>query len=967
MLIYTNSPTDCAQFIQQTFEGLQCFQFSDAIHPDLNLPYVAPLLAHAHSHAPTDLIVYAHHDILLAPTLTASIHTLVDTLPHHSFVATSRRLDFRLPPDMLDVRDFSVPLTEAIVGGARAVGRLYPNDWNVDFLVYSKGWYDKVIREMPPFVYSDYYWANHLIAAFLLQGGGQVAVVDLTEQQLVVHQKTNDTQDGIFVTDMKALAQYNYRVAHNHSDLYLYGFLTNIPYTLKGHCPACTLQPNADASTLLLAKRQVQNGWLVVMDVGDTTSPSQVYNWLCWAERANVTNYLLVSSSVEREYRRLYDMGFPVLFVGAGGGASQVVSYLLQYGYDVLSMDWDHLLIQSPFPYMAVSPFDVMLKGDDYNLYTGLFALRSSHYSHYYWGLVLSCQAQQSHVADVSQHVDCYASTYRDVKLLVKGGVLDLLHFPTVKSYFVDQISQRTGTMPYIIETSPKAVEAAHLHIAGDDATCEAPQRPPFPALTSIPPLVVRVLTSSHVEHLKALLASLASAQYDGERVELEIAIDYPHGNATEEEMSGYQEVVTMASTYTWSHGEVLVTVQDKVRVGTARLLHADVNLERLAYVMVLTDEVVLSSQWFVTTRHLLSLYHSDPQLMGLSLTAENEILGETHNLRSSRRRALDETQTEPPVFFWQRPSSALVFLPYQWVELVLWMQAMQAEFPAYHPCIPTLITNHRNGWQEWVSKWMYERGMYMLYTNFPSHAVLAMKPQEEVDPHYQVELINVKTFQDMRVLELQRVSGAEWRVFDFHLRRLVSPLPLLSRAQVQFASKQCWVMDDWKGDEASKPNMAEDELMTGEEEERRHAKQRRRHAPSPPSNNTTPGSPGHQDSELAGHAVTEQMIAGVRPLRKAKGEKGGKGKGGTDGWAEAAAAAIAESHEKGAQEVLKEEAKKKEQHAEAASPQPPAVPPPHSGKEEKEGKKEGKKAGKEGVKADVVKGKAAADTKPTP
>ena len=271
LLVYTNSPTDCAQFIQQTFEELQCFQFTDAIHPDLNLPYVPSLLAHAHSHAKTDLIVYAHHDVLLAPELAPAIHHLVDTLPHHAFLATSRRIDFRLPPDMVFLTDFSVPLTEAIVGGEGdmwAACTPTSGTWTCWCTAArtTTGWW---VSACPRSCTATYYWANFVLGSFLLaegegeeEEGVEMAVVDLSGQRLVIHMKTNDTVDGIYVTDMKALAMPNLRVARNHSDVYLYGHLTNIPHTLTGVCPACSIQPSpTPASSSSPAARSRMAGW----------------------------------------------------------------------------------------------------------------------------------------------------------------------------------------------------------------------------------------------------------------------------------------------------------------------------------------------------------------------------------------------------------------------------------------------------------------------------------------------------------------------------------------------------------------------------------------------------------------------------------------------------------------------------------------------------------------------------------
>ena len=73
---------------------------------------------------------------------------------------------------MVFIADFSVPLTEAIVGGGRHVGRVYPNEWNIDLLIYSRTHFQRVLGDsLPPFVYSDYYWGNFVLGSFLLSAG----------------------------------------------------------------------------------------------------------------------------------------------------------------------------------------------------------------------------------------------------------------------------------------------------------------------------------------------------------------------------------------------------------------------------------------------------------------------------------------------------------------------------------------------------------------------------------------------------------------------------------------------------------------------------------------------------------------------------------------------------------------------------------------------------------------------------
>ena len=936
LIVYTSNPSECERFVLRAFDAIQCFQLSD-VHPDIQLPFVNSLLQHVHRHAKTDLIVYAHHDVLLAPQLAASVHHLVDSIPAHAFVATSRRLDYRLSEELIQLPDLSRPYTEEIVSRARAAGRVYPNEWNVDFLLWSRAHFLRLHPAgFPGFVYSDYYGMSHLLASFLLDPA--VAGVDLTPQQLVVHMKTNHTVDGIYVQDMRALHQHNLNIASNasHAAAYLAGHLSNAPYQLVGNCPACALRHRDDAGVQALARRvATRDGWLVVMDGDAASSLQQVRNWLCWAERANVTQFLLVSSAAQDAgWRELWQLGFPVLFVSGGGDAApsqsfaQLVFFLLQRSLHLLLMDWDHLLLDSPFPYLLASPFDVMLKADQLNSYSGLVAMRSSDYSLYYWEAVLSC-LQQRRTADDSAASACPVSSYQELRLRVKGGPLDILHFPNVKSFHVDQLSQRSGIFPLVLETSRRTLIDTGLLIARDDGSCDSAQRPPFDSVvTAALPFVVRILTSSNAAGLKALLDSLTASQYEeGVAVHVEIAVDFPASNGTEE-AQGYRAVVQLASALQWKWGNVVVTVQELEAVGSARLFHTDVDAERQAFVLVLTDDVLLSSMWFITARRLLSLYAADPQLAAVSLMTEDVVLGETLSLRSESRHGLDEFPPASPstVFFYQRPSSALLLLPHVHAELVHFMRLMQAAYPDYHPCVPTLVSNHGSEWQQWLSKWLYVRGWYALYLHLPDRAVLAMKQDEGAVPmRYFSRLVNVQSWTQLGLGQLQAKELDAVPVFDFHLRPVSARRTLESRAQVLRRSKQCWIMADWK-EEAEAVDLQDDELSTEAEETRRHHERRRRHRQqqqSPPSASPSDEQAvrGTAAEHLAGHAVAENLVAGVYPPRKMQPQQqvAGDGQGKAEGakvgdWAAAAAAAIAESEAGAAQDAVREERDRQQQ-----------------------------------------------------
>ena len=938
IVIYTNQPTTCADFVLKAFPDIQCFYLSDYFNAEFQLPYVDRLLGHAHSHALDDLIVYIHHDVLLSGELASSIHHLIDVLPYHQFVATSKRLETKLPYEMVSLKDVSHSYVDDIVAMGRAYNRPYPNEWNIDLLVYSKYWFQQLTAGgdgvgFPPFVFADYYWSNHLLALFLLSP--HITVVDLSPQRLVMHIKSNDTVDGIFVNDMRSLAQHNLRLARNTSDRYLYGQLNNIPYQLTGRCPACRLQLSGSGSIDLLARKQAQHGWLAILEMGEKDA-SRVWNWLCWAERANVSNYVLVTDGASvADYRQMYELGFPVLFTdGSDGSSSGLIGYLLQKGYSVLTMDLDHLLLQAPWAYLSASPFDVMVKGDDANLYAGILALRASHYSHYFYSAVRQCTAASpTHGADAL--ASCAALTFRDIRQQVKGGLLDVLHFPTVKSFFVDQLSQRTGTYPIALETTEWWMDELGLNVYKGGGQCESAQRQPFAPFSADTPIIVRILTSTNLPGLKALLSSLSSTQYNaGATVRLEIAIDYPKGNVTAGVIELHQQLVSYASSFVFAHGSVLVSVQDEQHAGSARLLVADHDESSEAHVLLLSDDVQLSSMWHTTLRHLLSLYaqQPDPQLMGVSLTVEDIVLGETHAKRSAGRHAMDEVtellaSPAAVLYGWQRPSHAVLLFPGFYHELLYFIERMQSAYPNYHPCVPTLVTNHRRRYIEYLTKWMYTRGTYLLYLNLPDHTALAVRTDQStsIEPRYKPKLLNLQTYGQLNMASLALPTVL--RVFDFHLvERSVGVLE--SRAVVERRSKQCWVQSDWK-DEADVIRTEEDELMSEAEEQRRHSLHRERQQRKQTEVAALAASQRLTDTPsqaaavgLEGHKVAKDAVAGVRAA--SIGAKKGE-------WEEAAARDIAESQAHGMALSMKEEKAGKKAEATpavaAAAPAPAVAP----------------------------------------
>ena len=246
-------------------------------------------------------------------------------------------------------------------------------------------------------------------------------------------------------------------------------------------------------------------------------------------------------------------------------------------------------------------------------------------------------------------------------------------------------------------------------------------------------------------------------------------------------------------------------------------------------------------------------------------------------------------------LYGWQQPSPAVLLFPGFYHELLYFVDRMQTAYPNYHPCVPTLVTNHRRRYLEFLSKWMYTRGTYLLYLNLPNRHVLAVHSEQAsggVESRYVPKLLNLQTYTRLQVGELAMASGL--RVLDFHMVERAAAV-LESRAMVERRSKQCWVQTDWR-DEAEAIRMDEDELMSEAEEQRRHSLHRERQvrkqselAALAALHQTGDGTGALSDAVgLEGHKVAREAVAGVRvPGGEGQGggrEEGRMGGGGCEG-----------------------------------------------------------------------------------
>jgi hypothetical protein len=446
----------------------------------------------------------------------------------------------------------------------------------------------------------------------------------------------------------------------------------------------------------------------------------------------------------------LHERSFPVIFLTTENSdenaqpttqsevVDDVIELLLSHGFSIIYLPISFLVIESPFRYLSDSPFDVSYAPST-SSDGGIIAMRSSPWSRYFWQSLMRCHHLNGYIADSDARHDCFHKTHNIMKMMVKGGPLDPLLFASADSFFFRKESQSLGVYPYFIEVpSRELASLAGLNIFNKKSeSCSPAEVSLFhenlPILGSHIQVTIRILLSASDYLIVPLLQNLSKSIYEGEDVNLEIAIDGLRSRASPAEREQWQSNVDNCEKFHWPHGRFLVTVQES-QVGTPHLFFSLPNTNILTdYVVILKPPVSMSPVWYGYLKHLISYYHKnpdnyDPQLYGFSLASSELILGETpvqSTYASKISQFLTTFSVDDPssTFLYRYPlvTTAFLFFPDHFADLVNWVKYMHDKYPNYLPCVPNLSTNNfstdervnnpTGNWERWVHRLVFERG----------------------------------------------------------------------------------------------------------------------------------------------------------------------------------------------------------------------------------------------------------------
>mmetsp|Transcript_36480 Transcript_36480/g.60728 ORF Transcript_36480/g.60728 Transcript_36480/m.60728 type:complete len:1051 (+) Transcript_36480:256-3408(+) len=304
-----------------------------------------------------------------------------------------------------------------------------------------------------------------------------------------------------------------------------------------------------------------------------------------------------------------------------------------------------------------------------------------------------------------------------------------------------------------------------------------APYSPEGQAYSPLPPgpfnLLLRVLVMNRHKDLQRLLASLNAADYDGDRVALQISIDHPSETAEADVIEGWQKTIQVATSFKWSYGDFSVHKHDS-NVGLEGQWIFGWKPKTLGDVILVVEDDIEVSRYFyhwlkkTTNYYYLNASNYDHRLFGIALQNQHAVVGETPKARFG---AIDIYQsinavgkalnTEQHVFLFQQLSTwGSAWFPLQWLEFEAFHRERRnlrvADGELYKPCTPALVTNRwwcqkgrRSLWSIWHIRFAFEKGYFNMYFHFPND------PGKALVTNWKSHGVNFKNLPPKRTHEL--------------------------------------------------------------------------------------------------------------------------------------------------------------------------------------------------------------------
>jgi len=153
---------------------------------------------------------------------------------------------------------------------------------------------------------------------------------------------------------------------------------------------------------------------------------------------------------------------------------------------------------------------------------------------------------------------------------------------------------------------------------------------------------------------------------------------------------------------------------------------------------LILEDDNYVSPKFFLWVKEALKAYFNnpasfDPRVYGISLQNQHMIAGRYPT------KPAELLSPHVTLYKYQLPSTwGPIFFGGHWASFLSWFAAKSLN-PTFQPLVSNLITNTwflargggRSVWSSWFIRFAAEKGLYMLYTNFPDGEALVVNGRD--------------------------------------------------------------------------------------------------------------------------------------------------------------------------------------------------------------------------------------------
>ncbi|KAG8045254.1 hypothetical protein GUJ93_ZPchr0008g14027 [Zizania palustris] len=283
--------------------------------------------------------------------------------------------------------------------------------------------------------------------------------------------------------------------------------------------------------------------------------------------------------------------------------------------------------------------------------------------------------------------------------------------------------------------------------------------------------LLIKVLAYDRPASLRRCLRSLATADYDGDRVELHVFVDHPPHNAS---LDTSREILAEADAFRWPHGEKRVHYRVANAGLQAQWIEAWWPSSDDEFAFVVEDDLEVSPLYYRFLKRVVMTYYYDrenysPYVFGASLQRPRFVAGKHGN-----KMHLD---SETHLFLYQMVGTwGQLLFPKPWKEFRLWYDEHKSK--GIKPILEGMKTTgwyKKMGeriWTPWFIKFVHSRGYFNFYTNFLKERALSTS-HRDAGVNYgrsagpDSTLLDGKNL-DFNVWKLQPLNMLKWYDFCF-------------------------------------------------------------------------------------------------------------------------------------------------------------------------------------------------------